>query len=94
MFAATKVKTIGAPTVCNITNLLGSILAYKSDNHESSSTSSNNKNRTLHTQHRKVLDRVWEATFQIVFYTWQNHILITQKERSMLFQEILATDEN
>jgi len=65
MFAATKVKTIGAPTVCNITNVLGSILAYKSDNHESSSNNKNN--RTRHTQHGKVLDRVWEATFQIVF---------------------------
>jgi len=92
MFAGTKVKTIGAPTVCDFANVLGSILAYKSDNHESSS-SNNKNNRTLNTQHGEVLDRVCDATLQIVFYTWQNHIFITQQERSMLFLEILATDE-
>jgi len=91
MFAGTKVKIIGAPTVWDFTNALGSILAYKSYNHENSSNNKNN--RTLHTQHGKVLGRVCEATFQIVFYTPQNHIFIIQQERSMLLQEILATDE-
>jgi hypothetical protein len=84
MFAGTKVKTIGAPTVWDFANVLWSILDYKSDNHERS-CSSNNKNRTVHTQHGKVLDRVCEVTFQIVFYTWPNHIFVTQQERSMLF---------
>jgi hypothetical protein len=93
MFAGTKVKTIGAPTVCDLTNVLGSVMAYKSDNHDSSSSSNNKNNSTLHAQHGEVPDRVCDATFQIVFYTWQNHIFITQQERSMLFQEILATDE-
>ena len=51
MFAGTKVKTIGAPTMWYFTNVLGSKLAYNSDNHESSGS-----NRTLHTQHGKVLD--------------------------------------
>jgi hypothetical protein len=78
MFAATKVTRIGAPTVRDFTNVLAGVLAYKSDNQDSSSNNENN-NRTLHThkQHCKVLDRVCEATFQIVFYTWQNHIFIT-----------------
>jgi hypothetical protein len=89
MFAATKVKTIGAPTMWDFTNVLGSKLAYKSDNHEISSSS----NGTLHTLHGKVLNCACKATFQIVFYTWRNHIFITQQEGSMLFQEILATDE-
>ena len=92
MFAGTKVKTIGAPTVRDFTNAVGSILAYKRDNQERCSNSNNINNRTLHTQ-GKVLGRVSEATFQIVFYTQQNHIFIIQQERSWLLQEILATDE-
>jgi hypothetical protein len=34
MFASTKVKTIGAPTMWDLTNVLGSKQTYKSDNHE------------------------------------------------------------
>jgi hypothetical protein len=45
------------------------------------------------TYNTAVLDRVCEAAFQIVFYTWQKDIFITRQEWSMLFQEILATDE-
>jgi hypothetical protein len=48
MFAGTKIKTIGAPTMWDFTNVLGSKLAYNTDNHVSS-------NRTLHIQHGKVL---------------------------------------
>jgi hypothetical protein len=78
MFAGAKVKTIGAPSVCDFADVLESILPIKAT--ITKAAAATKTGRSTHNT-GKVLDRVRKATFQIVFYTWQNHIFIRQQER-------------
>jgi hypothetical protein len=88
MFAGTKVKTIGAPTMWDFTNVLGSKLAYNSDNHESSGS-----NRTLHTQHGKVLDCA-KQHFKLFSTHGKTTLLLHNKKGQFCFRKYWPLTKN